>query len=68
MAGIADPHWLHDAKVRQRHGLAGALLVKHETAIPAVMFSVGECKSGPTSHTDVRIDPCWCCCCREEMR
>lgn len=43
--------------MRQRYRFARALRVKNVTAIPAMMFAIGETEGRPTPHTDIRIDP-----------
>ena len=54
---IAHPDFLRDTKVRQRHRLRGALLIKHLPTIPTVMLAVGEGEWRPTPQADVGVDP-----------
>lgn len=68
MTAIADSNWLHDAELRECSRLARALLIKYQSTIPAVVFTVDYRERGSTAHTDIRINPCWGCCRREEMR
>jgi hypothetical protein len=56
---LANSNVLGDAVARKGHGFARTSLVKDLSAVSAVVLSIRECELGSTSHTDIRVDPCW---------
>lgn len=57
IATVIDSYGCVDAEVRQREGLARALLIEYAAAISAMVFAVGEGKCGSTAHADIGVYP-----------
>lgn len=57
IAAVVNANWSMYAEVKERHRLAGTLLVKAVAAVSAVVLPVRKGKRRSTSHTNIGIGP-----------